>query len=590
MSTLYLEDISDLITETVDPYFGFSRYAESLANALSDFTEMEKRVEETNYLTTQVLEKILREKLREVKPELVAITIPFPGNLFAALKCGKIIKKINPKIKIAIGGGYCNTELRKLTDDRIFKYVDFITLDDGEAPIKCLLEYLDGFCVRQDLKRTFLFNNGVTQFIDGAVEKDVPQREVGTPDYRDLLLDKYLSILEVANPMHRLWSDGRWNKLTMAHGCYWGKCTFCDINLDYIGRYEPVSASILCDRIELMIEQTGERGFHFVDEAAPPALMRDLAIELLRRKIQITWWANIRFEKAFTPDLCRLLAEAGCVAISGGLEVASDRLLGLIQKGVTVEQVTRVAHAFTQAGVMVHAYLMYGFPTQTNQETIDSLEIVRQLFLHDIIKSGFWHRFTMTAHSPVGRDPGLFQVENVGPTFMGFAENDLWHSDPFGADHEKYSEGLRLSLYNYMNGLGLNKKLAIWFSFPIVKTTIPPRYIQKVLNRKVEENYPIHAKCCWIGGMPTTVNELGDDLIEIEFADRIRDWKLVLKRPIYQWFIDTLPALLIEEGHEIIGFGALQNSYEQFTGDSLDDLIHSAVWRALKSRGLLILR
>jgi hypothetical protein len=79
---------------------------------------------------------------------------------------------------------------------------------------------------------------------------------------------------EVVNPMHRLWSDGRWNKLTMAHGCYWGKCTFCDISLDYIKVYEPVAANLLCDRIEELIEKTGQTGFHFVDEAAPPALMR----------------------------------------------------------------------------------------------------------------------------------------------------------------------------------------------------------------------------------------------------------------------------------------------------------------------------
>ena len=106
--------------------------------------------------------------------------------------------------------------------------------------------------------------------------------------------------------MHSLWSDGQWLKLTMAHGCYWGKCTFCDISLDYIKLYEPIAARTLVDRMQQMMEQTGNRGFHFVDEAAPPALMRELALEIIRRKMVVTWWTNIRFEKSFTRDLCLL--------------------------------------------------------------------------------------------------------------------------------------------------------------------------------------------------------------------------------------------------------------------------------------------
>src|ERR1700709_1473134 len=124
------------------------------------------------------------------------------------------------------------------------------------------------------------------------------------------------------------------------------------------------------DRIEAMVRETGETGFHFVDEAAPPAALRAIAQRLIGRRVSITWWGNIRFEKSFTPALVDLLARSGCVAISGGLEVASDRLLTLMKKGVTVAQVARVARAFSDVGVLVHAYLMYGFPTETEQETI----------------------------------------------------------------------------------------------------------------------------------------------------------------------------------------------------------------------------
>jgi len=129
----------------------------------------------------------------------------------------------------------------------------------------------------------------------------VAQCDIGTPDYADLCSDKYLSVLEVANPMHRLWSDGR---LEQTHACPWlllGKCTFCDVTLGYIKRYEPNKPQVICDRMEAIMAKTGYHGFHFTDEAAPPALLRGLAQEILRRKITVVWWTNIRFESSFNP-------------------------------------------------------------------------------------------------------------------------------------------------------------------------------------------------------------------------------------------------------------------------------------------------
>jgi hypothetical protein len=269
--------------------------------------------------------------------------------------------------------------------------------------------------------------------------------------------------MEMLNPMHRLWSDGRWNKITLAHGCYWKKCSFCDVSLDYIGRYERNTTDVVLQRIRSLVAETGQTGFHLVDEAAPPAAMRALAKRLVAEKLSITWWGNIRFEKTFTPELCRLLAQAGCVAISGGLEVASDRLLALMKKGVTVEQVARVTRAFTDAGIMVHAYLMYGFPTQTVQETVDALERVRQLFEAGCIQSAYWHRFTATAHAPIGLDPASYRITLRPLPEITFAHNDLSFDDPVDVDHDLLGAGLRKALYNYMLGIGLDLDVRTWF-------------------------------------------------------------------------------------------------------------------------------
>jgi hypothetical protein len=597
LATLYLEDLGDLMQKTVDEHFGFSRYAERLGRTATHFEPIEKALNMSNSFISNVLLDCLERHLNETQPQLVCISVPFPGNLFAALKCGQYIKANYPNCKVAMGGGYCNTELRSLSDEKVFDYVDFITLDDGELPLKLLLEHLEGKREKAQLKRTFTTIGGVISYCNNAIEKDIPQREVGTPDYSDLPLREYLSVIEVVNPMHSLWSNGRWNKLTLAHGCYWGKCSFCDISLDYIGRYEPITASILCDRIEEIIAQTGETGFHFVDEAAPPALMRDLAIEIIKRKITITWWTNIRFEKSFTPDLCRLLRASGCVAVSGGLEVASDRLLELMEKGVTVAQVARVADAFTRANIMVHAYLMYGFPTQTAQETIDSLENVRQLFEQNIIQSGFWHQFAMTSHSPVGLNPAKYKVKRVGPDFGGFADNDLYHEDPTGADHEAFSKGLSKSLFNFMHGIGLDFPLQEWFDFKVPRTTVKPDFVEKALADQSERQTKATHLAIWLGQKVNILEtnakkKRQDDWVTMEFLDKKASVSLQTGQQTAEWLCHLIPQLRLSFSLEKPkSIAEIQASFEAAQLDDYADFqefIQSYTWQQLRAIGLVL--
>lgn len=595
-ATLYLEDLSDFIKEAIDPHFGFSRYAERLGRTASSFNELYSELNADNSFISNILQNILDKKIKQFQPTSVCLTVPFPGNLFGALKCGQYLKTHHPDVKIIMGGGYANTELRRISDERVFDFIDFISLDDGEAPLEFLLEFLAGTREKSQLKRVFSRTGGVVCYHNGAVEKDIPQRETGTPDYSDLLLNDYLSVIEIVNPMHRLWSDGRWNKLTLAHGCYWGKCSFCDVSLDYIGRYEPVTAALLCDRIEEIIAQTKQTGFHFVDEAAPPALMRELALEIIRRKITVTWWTNIRFEKNFTPELCRLLKASGCIAISGGLEVASDRLLDLMKKGVTIAQVARVADAFTKAGIMVHAYLMYGFPTQTAQETIDSLEIVRQLFETSVVQSGFWHRFAMTSHSPVGLNPAAYDVVCTGPEFEGFADNDLFHEDPKGANHDLFAEGLRKSLFNYMHEVGLEMPLSDWFDFKTPRTTVKANYIANAIADVSEKMPRPNAIVVLITSPQISIytekkSKKGMEMAYLTFTTKKQDFVLETFPEVGKWLFSVLPKMFIGE-EDPLTLAALKTLFVAANLDDYTDFeefMESYTFSKLKEFGLLVL-
>lgn len=593
LATLYLEDISDYIVENIDADFGFSRYAERLGKSANSFDELYSKLSAQQTFIDDFTLKILHERLESVQPKLVCFSIPFPGNLYSAFRCAQFIKKNFPNIKIAMGGGFPNTELREVKDQRVFEFFDFITLDDGELPLELLYESIWSSEQSEEpqYKRTFLLENQKVVYKNNSKRHDYKQSDIGTPDYTDLKLDQYISVIEIANPMHSLWSDGRWNKLTMAHGCYWGKCTFCDISLDYIKIYEPISAKILVDRMEELIKTTGETGFHFVDEAAPPALMREVALEILRRNLVVTWWTNIRFEKSFTRDLCYLLKLSGCVAVSGGLEVASDRLLKLIDKGISVEQVAKVTRNFTEAGIMIHAYLMYGYPTQTIQETIDSMEMVRQLFEMGILQSGFWHQFAMTAHSPVGLNPEEFGVTPIKQEIL-FANNDIDFTDKTGINHDKFSSGLKKSLFNYMHGINFDLPLQEWFDFKIPRTTIHPDYIHDSLLEDEDFKFKGNSKVVFL-----TKNVIAENRVKnkkkysgtytlLTFHLKTNIVKVEMEQDKAEWLMDILKEHSIDNQKKPT-IQQLKNQFEE-NFDDFELFWFSKPMQQLKENGVIL--
>jgi len=482
LATLFIDDISAVIKQGVDPNFEVTRYGERLASSNPSFDDLYQQLQQAPIYTDEIIFSLVNEYLVAEKPSVVGLTVPFPGNMLGALKIAQCCKQIDPTIKIILGGGFINTELRSLKDPRIFEFVDYISVDDGERPLLTLLEYLTSNRPIEDLVRTYYLKDNQVYYSNNPTLHNIPHKDTGTPSYEGLDLKNYLSLCEMLNPMHRIWSDGRWNKLTIAHGCYWSQCSFCDISLSYIGQYDDAGAEIIVNRIETLIAETGETGFHFVDEAAPPKVLFAMAEKLIERNIIISWWGNIRFEKTFTEEKCQLLADSGCIAISGGLEVASDRLLKLMKKGVTVEQVAKVTKNFAEAGILVHAYLMYGFPTQTEQETVDSLERVRQLMLNGCFQSAYWHRFAATIHSPIGLHPEQYNIELIANKNVLFAENDIDYHDPVNTDHDQLGLGLKKALYNYMHGMGFDYPMNFWFDKPVTEPSISPTFIEQAIK------------------------------------------------------------------------------------------------------------
>ena len=377
-----IDELAIWIRDNIDPEFGFSRYAEAKCRVVDDFGKLVKLVNRRGVID-KPLERHLKAAMDEVKPTVVGVTCPFPGTLVAAFKIAKYVKKRYLGVKLLLGGGYVNTELRDMTDKRPYKYFDEFQLDEGYGH----------------------FADDVPAFV--------------RPSYRGIDWNEYFDVVETDNFVTNLWNSGKWVKLVMARGCYWHKCAFCDVVLPYIGCFRMPDPVAIVDAME----ELGTR-FHFVDEAMPPALVRGVCEEIIRRKFVCEWWGNIRFDTAFTPALCKLMAKAGCIAVTGGLECANDRLLKLMNKGITLASAEKVLKALKAAKIFVHAYLMYDFPTETKAEQREAERYVKGLAKKGLIQSCFWHRFALTVHSPIAKKPGKFGIM-VGECKSKFARNEL---------------------------------------------------------------------------------------------------------------------------------------------------------------------
>ncbi len=567
LATLYLHEIGDYIRHAVTEHFELARYGERLSLAVAEFSRIEAEVIREANIIEDRMTALLDEVLERERPRLVGFTIPFPGNLIAALRCARHIKEHHDGVGVIFGGGYPSTELRGMTDRGIFRYVDYIVLDDGERALK---EIVEG-----------RIPAGVIT-PDGAVPggQRITHLQRGCPDFGGLRHGEYLSLCETTNPMLRLWSDGAWNKMYIAHGCYWGRCAFCDTSLDYIGRYDTVPAATFVDWMEMVARQRGSRGFHFVDEAAPPKMLKEISLEILRRGLTFTWWTNIRFEKAFTGDLCALMASAGCIAVSGGLETASNRLLELMGKGISVEEATVVMRNFFYAGIMVHGYLMYGFPTQTLQESVDALEVVRQIFRAELLDSAFWHRYAMTVHSPSGTDPEAYGVRRRPTHPNPFANNEVYYAENRGYDIHAAGSALRAALEAYMAGDGLDRPAHKWFQGKAPQTTVEEWLVtDQLIKPDASRIFDARSRLVWLSAPPRA----GEGGIVVDSPSRRKEFAFAPHDTAFLTELlgrcsdlDTVTTL--DEAREL---------YASYSPEPFLTLYHSKKWDALRGFGLL---
>ncbi|AEJ20664.1 B12-binding domain-containing radical SAM protein [Gracilinema caldarium] len=518
LASAMLADLADFIIALLDPTFSLVKYADSLAASIRDFSRVASALD--GYILTTFYQPFLEATWARFShaPDLIGLTIPFPGCLAGALTAARSAKAhFGPQIPIVAGGGYVTTELRHIRARTFFEYIDFLSFDRGYGALQSILDFLKHhkYCRQDSSLSQASISENTTPPAGGADTEpilhhciyrtrsgdlsgsadlhlspyDELDRQATTqvfPDYRGVDFSRYILPVDDTNPMHRLWTEGRWLKAYLAHGCYWHACAFCDVQLDYIRGFESIPVDPLFQHLVKQSRYTGIRGIHLVDEAAPVQSLIELALLNREAGLPLTFWGNIRFEKAFTPDVAALLASGGLLGVSGGIEVASEAGFKRLGKGIGLEDVVASCTAFKEAGILTHAYLIFGYWDQDEQEIIDAAETLRQLFAAGLIDSAFWHKFVLTRHSRIyreftqGRHKELTIIDEPSQNPEDFfADNDLRFT---GEDrYDRYTQPLDMLLAEWMQGT-TDRPVREAFPFPMPPPRLPKNRVQNLLH------------------------------------------------------------------------------------------------------------
>jgi radical SAM superfamily enzyme YgiQ (UPF0313 family) len=494
LATKLLSDLADFITFTLDENFSLIRYRATGEESFRNFSAVQKTLD--GYIMKNFYRPLLEEEWKRLENSgslngefLLGVTIPFPGCLSAALVCAESAKKhFGKAVRTIAGGGYVNTELRFLNSKEFNNYFDHISFDKGYASLVSILENIE---------------------MDEATEASIVKTTF--PDYSGVDFSRYLYPIDDANPMHRLWSDGHWLKAYLAHGCYWHSCAFCDVTLDYIKNFIPVDVPALFSHLKNQAEKTGVRGIHFCDEAAPVSSLLEFALLNREAGLPLNFWGNIRFEKSYDSDTAAILAAGGLLGVSAGLEVVTEKGFKRLGKGIDLESAVKALAAFKEAGILTHAYLIYGYWDEDEQELIDSAETLRQLFEQGLLDSAFWHKFILTRHSRIyaEKERGLHPLLKVkGDCTQNrdlFALNDL----SFGGEEkfDKYSAGLEALLNVWMSG-ETEAPVHSAFSFKVKAPSVSPDLVYALLEKyarsrdKARSVKPDSGRVLFLGTIP----------------------------------------------------------------------------------------
>ncbi len=481
-ATYLLNDIVYYIRQNIDSNFQINRYAEKIS-VFPDFQKIIETINNPPTIIESIFLTLFEKKIETFQPDLIGFSIPFPGCFYSSIRCAQFIKNKYKHIKIIFGGGFCNTEFNFLKEKKLFQFIDYLVIDDNPERIMNIIYFEQKKITCDKLKNTYKLDVNNNLFF---VKSNEPSALSKYNNYslQGLNRGDYFYLLENIAPPLYFYTFQYWNKIQLSRGCYWHRCKFCDTSLQYIKNFSQDNIDNIINNIKKLIYFSNSRYFHFTDEAAPPALLKKLAQRLIAENLYISYFTNIRFDKVFfNSEFAELMSKSGCMFITGGLETITNDSLLKINKGFSLADAAKTIRVLSENEILVHAYLMFGIPGQSENELIDFLEIARQFFRTGLIRTAYLHRFSLTYHSDFYKNYEKYKLHKIVEP-QGFADNEAQYSELNSPIFELYSKHLQSAIFNFNRGAGYDIPVNNWFPFKTPKTSIKKNYVYLLANER----------------------------------------------------------------------------------------------------------
>ena len=294
-------------------------------------------------------------KIRDSQPDIIGLTM-----LTANYRVDKIIagiaKKINKDIKIIIGGTHATID-----PDNTLKNDEFDYLVRGEGELT-FLELVQGRNEKSIKGLSYKQNNKIIQNEKRPFIKDL--NSLPFPS-RDLFING-TNYMDYGN-------------IITGRGCPY-TCVFCASQKIWERKVRFRSPQNVIEELKDLKNRFNPPMIYFIDDTF--TLIKDRAKNICRKiieeKINIPWKCDTRVDR-LDYELVHLMKEAGCIRIKIGVETGSDNIQNKIKKKLTLDKIREGVKIIKSVGLPLTAYLMAGFPGETNQDVKNTIEFAKEI-------------------------------------------------------------------------------------------------------------------------------------------------------------------------------------------------------------------
>jgi len=375
-------------------------------------------------LFEEFIDEFIRPILEKDTPDFIGFSLVVHDQLAFTLTLSREIRRLFPNVHLCAGGPLVSRLGQEIaTSPYISKFFDSFVMGEGEKTICEIVEALEAGADLIKIPGVLVPGH------QDKFKKRSSENSLSTilPDFSCLPLDEYLSPYLVLPYL-------------TSYGCYWGKCAFCCHRYPY-GKYREKPIELVVDQLAKLSQDYRTKYFSFSDEGILPQRMRNLALQIINRGLDIKWFTFARMEKAFKePDFCNLIYHAGCRTLMFGFESAVQRTLDLIDKGTKVTDVPAILSACKKASISVRLDAMIGFPTETEKESKYTLKYIRR------------HRYLID--TPFSITPlSIFELQKDSPIIKNPEKYGVYPKKPLRGDLDYQVD------YEIRNGMDYAKKI-----------------------------------------------------------------------------------------------------------------------------------